>query len=489
MNLKAYVTPFIFGLIGIFSFAPYSIKPLIFFSYAYLIRELVFTNNQRFIKLILWSFAHWGFGMSWLIVSVYYYGETTILISALIYIILVILLSGVFSAPLYFLSLAQIQDQSKHKILNILAIVSVFIVNEWTMNYLLWGVPWLISGLTLIDTFAQKVYPFLGVAAASFLVYLIAALIAASYKSNKKLFYVYSAISCIFLVPFNEPIKKNSTNDLSFSIIQPSTDPFLKYEDGYAEKIEDNIYKLIAKTPENTELIILPEAELPYSYQDNRFINFRLNVPENIIMGSWSYEKEKLFNSMINLSNNHIYNKVHLVPFGEFIPFNEQLRGLISFFDMPMSYVNKGNNTQMPFKLEKKSETAISPLICFDIAFSETVRKSNISSKFMVNISNDTWFGNSIGPYQHLDIARARAIENNKWLIRSANDGISAIIDNNGTIVDKLSKGERGVLNGTLQFIDEPSFYSKFGHGIILVLSSLILGICVIINLCKKYLS
>jgi apolipoprotein N-acyltransferase len=192
---------------------------------------------------------------------------------------------------------------------------------------------------------------------------------------------------------------------------------------------------------------------------------------------------------MINLSNNHIYNKVHLVPFGEFIPFNEQLRGLISFFDMPMSYVNKGNNSQMPFKLEKRGETAISPLICFDIAFSETVRKSNISSKFMVNISNDTWFGNSIGPYQHLDIARARAIENNKWLIRSANDGISAIIDNNGTIVDKLSKGERGVLNGTLQFIDEPSFYSKFGHGIILVLSSLILGICVIINLCKKYLS
>ena len=312
MNLKTYVTPFIFGLIGILSFAPYSIKPLIFFSYAYLIRELVFKNNQRFIKLMLWSFAHWGFGMSWLIVSVYYYGETTILISSLIYIILVILLSGVFSAPLYFLSLAQIQDQSKHKILNILAIVSVFIVNEWTMNYLLWGIPWLISGLTLIDTFAQKVYPFLGVAAASFLVYLVAALIAASYKSNQKLFYVYSAISCIFLVPFSEPIKKNDANDLLFSLIQPSTDPFLKYEDGYAGKIEDNIYKLIAKTPENTQLIILPEAELPYSYQDNRFINFRLNVPENIIMGSWSYERGKLFNSMINLSNNHIYNKVHL---------------------------------------------------------------------------------------------------------------------------------------------------------------------------------
>ena len=73
-------------------------------------------------------------------------------------------------------------------------------------------------------------------------------------------------------------------------------------------------------------------------------------------MGSWSFEKGKLFNSMINLSNNHIYNKVHLVPFGgEFIPFGEQLKANI-IFDMPMSYIKQGNNTQMPFKLEKKDK-------------------------------------------------------------------------------------------------------------------------------------
>ena len=146
----------------------------------------------------------------------------------------------------------------------------------------------------------------------------------------------------------------------------------------------------------------------------------------------------------INIDTGQIYNKIHLVPFGEYIPFIASLRGLISFFDMPMSDVNHGKQGQK--SINSKIGT-FSPLICYDIAFPNTVRLSNISSQFIINISNDTWFGSSIGPYQHLDIARVRAIENNKWLIRSTNDGFSAVIDNNGTIVDKLDKGESGVIN------------------------------------------
>ena len=155
-----------------------------------------------------------------------------------------------------------------------------------------------------------------------------------------------------------------------------------------------------------------------------------------------------------------------------------------------MSYVNKGNNTQMPFKLEKKGEITISPLICFDIAFSETVRKSNISSNFIINVSNDTWFGKSMGPYQHLAITRIRAIENNKWIIRATNDGISAIITNNGTIVDKIDKNISGVINSGINFTSKRSLYNIFGHYIPFILALIIVLTSFIINLCsqrKKY--
>ena len=126
------------------------------------------------------------------------------------------------------------------------------------------------------------------------------------------------------------------------------------------------------------------------------------------------------------------------------------------------------------------------PLICFDIAFGNTVRKSNISSLFMINISNDTWFGNSIGPYQHLDIARVRSIENNRWMIRATNDGFSAIIDNNGTIVDKLDKGVSGVLNSSIKLEETRTFYSKYGYYLPYLLALSILIFSVIINICSR---
>ena len=88
MKLKEYVTPFFFGFIGIFAFAPFSLKPLIILSYAYLIKELSFKSSST-RQLIMWSIGHWGFGMSWLIVSVYYYGETSIAVSLIIFVLLI----------------------------------------------------------------------------------------------------------------------------------------------------------------------------------------------------------------------------------------------------------------------------------------------------------------------------------------------------------------------------------------------------------------
>ena len=488
MNLKQFLIPFFFGFIGIFAFSPFSIKPLIILSYSYLIRELVYRENSSLKKIIFWSFGHWGFGMSWLIVSVYYYGETSILISLIIFLLLILILTTFFSLPLSILRFRLFSRNNASQHIELLYISSIFILSELSRYYLLNGVPWLIPGSVFLDTNTQYIYSIFGVAAGSMLIYLFASLIALYWGRNKNISYIIFLSSLILFIPVTLE-KIEDRRDIYVSIIQPSSDPFLKYKNGYKNEIEQNILNLVERTSPKSEIVVLPEAELPYSMQSKDFTNFIKKIDtsnKEFISGVWSYKDEYLYNALININTSESYNKMHLVPFGEYIPFISSLRGIISFFDMPMSNVKHGNKNQQNIAIFQDKTINFAPLICFDIAFSNTVRKSNKSSYFMINISNDTWFGKSIGPYHHLDITRVRAIENNKWIIRSTNDGFSAIITNNGTIVDIIEKGITGVINSGINIEKERSLYNIYGYFIPYLLSILIIVISAIMFKCRK---
>jgi len=488
MNLKQFLIPFFFGFIGIFAFSPFSIKPLIILSYSYLIRELVYRENSSLKKIIFWSFGHWGFGMSWLIVSVYYYGETSILISLIIFLLLILILTTFFSLPLSILRFRLFSRNNVSQHIELLYISSILILSELSRYYLLNGVPWLIPGSVFLDTNTQYIYSIFGVAAGSMLIYLFASLIALYWGRNKNISYIIFLSSLILFIPVTLE-KIEDRRDIYVSIIQPSSDPFLKYKNGYKNEIEQNILNLVERTSPKSEIVVLPEAELPYSMQSKDFTNFIKKIDtsnKEFISGVWSYKDEHLYNALININTSESYNKMHLVPFGEYIPFISSLRGIISFFDMPMSNVKHGNKNQQNIAIFQDKTINFAPLICFDIAFSNTVRKSNKSSYFMINISNDTWFGKSIGPYHHLDITRVRAIENNKWIIRSTNDGFSAIITNNGTIVDIIEKGITGVINSGINIEKERSLYNIYGYFIPYLLSILIIVISAIMFKCRK---
>ena len=488
MNLKQFLIPFFFGFIGIFAFSPFSIKPLIILSYSYLIRELVYRENSSLKKIIFWSFGHWGFGMSWLIVSVYYYGETSILISLIIFLLLILILTTFFSLPLSILRFRLFSRNNASQHIELLYISSILILSELSRYYLLNGIPWLIPGSVFLDTNTQYIYSIFGVAAGSMLIYLFASLIALYWGRNKNISYIIFLSSLILFIPVTLE-KIEDRRDIYVSIIQPSSDPFLKYKNGYKNEIEQNILNLVERTSPKSEIVVLPEAELPYSMQSKDFTNFIKKIDtsnKEFISGVWSYKDEHLYNALININTSESYNKMHLVPFGEYIPFISSLRGIISFFDMPMSNVKHGNKNQQNIAIFQDKTINFAPLICFDIAFSNTVRKSNKSSYFMINISNDTWFGKSIGPYHHLDITRVRAIENNKWIIRSTNDGFSAIITNNGTIVDIIEKGITGVINSGINIEKERSLYNIYGYFIPYLLSILIIVISAIMFKCRK---
>ena len=484
MKILNFIIPALFGLIGIFAFAPFSIKFLIFISYGYLIHLLISNNNGVFWKVFCWGLGHWGLGMSWIIVSVYYYGETTIAMSSIIYILLVVILTLIFTSPLLILKSALSFTKINNNFFSVLFISSIFTISEFSRYFFLNGVPWLIPGNIFLDTISQNIYPIFGVTAASFFIYFICALFIV--YSNNKIFYVSAAILIISLLPFSpaDEIK----DGIKVSIVQPASDPFLKYEDNYYLKIEDNLNKLIDTVSKDSELVVLPEAELPYSQNSIRFINFLKNteISEKIILGVWKYEDAKLYNAIYSPRYNESYKKIHLVPFGEYIPFIEGLRGIINFFDLPMSNVSHGSQLQENIRI--LDNIPISSPICFDIAFPNTVRKMNKSSLLMINVSNDTWFGNSIGPYHHLSIARVRSIENNRYTIRATNDGISAIISNKGTIVTLLDKGKSGILEGNVKLIKNSTFYSRNGHLFFIILSFIIVLIPFLKIIWKKAL-
>jgi len=460
MILKSILTPLFFGLVGIFAFAPFSIEFLIFVSYIYLINELISYKKASFLRIFFWGIGHWGFGMSWVIVSVYYYGETTVALSAFIYILLTIILVLVFTAPLVLVNKLLLNVEINNKFIKIFIISTLLLMSETSRYFLLNGVPWLIPGNIFIDTITQNIYSIFGVSSASFLLYFLCVCIL-MFK-NTKTFYAVLILSLICVLPQYKSEEKGG--DYLVTIIQPSSDPFLKYTAGYYETIENNLLELIKKSSTESQLIVLPEAELPYSIQQTRFTNFLLksNISEKLLLGAWSVENNKLFNVIYNPNNSSLYKKKHLVPFGEYIPFISSLRGLIDFFDLPMSNVIHGQDNQKNIKIN--NNITVATPICYDIAFPRTVRKMNQNSDLIINISNDTWFGSSIGPHHHLEIARIRSIENDKWTIRATNDGYSAFITNKGTIVDFMSKGEVGILEAYVNLKKSRSFYNKYGY-------------------------
>ena len=470
------------GALSTLAFSPFDIKLVLPFTLVILIFFIV--NSKNFIDAckhaFSWGLGYWISGTGWLIVSIYYYGNTNIIISSIIILLMGILLSAVFIAPFATVRLIQF---TQNILLKSLFLASVLIILEFSRFLLLGGFPWLLPGFVFLDTLGQTMIPIFGVYGASYIIYFFASLIALSILENRKIFLSLGILSLSILIPNQINLNESLDENLSVSIIQPSLDPFKKYTEGSELNIEDTLINL-TNDSSDADLIIWPESPLPYLESNprmNQLIN-RIEEGSTVLSGSWEYSNNKLHNAMTIFGSDQTYLKRHLVPFGEYVPFESMLRGLIEFFDMPMSSLSAGESNQ---GLLKYRDYKILGMICFDIAFPLSYLNEIRESDFIVNISNDTWFGSSYGPYQHLQIVRARALEANKWVARGTSDGISTIVDNNGTIVSLLEKGVRGSLDGRIYKTIKSSFFYVYGYIISPILALIMMFVVLIIKLRK----
>ena len=180
---------------------------------------------------------------------------------------------------------------------------------------------------------------------------------------------------------------------------------------------------------------------------------------------NYNFETKQYFNSLIVLGkqqaddtqgqyyypSDNRFNKHHLLPIGEFVPFQEWLRPLAPFFNLPMSSFTRGDYVQ---KNLIANGITIAPLICFEIAFPAQLQANfQQDTQLLLTVSNDAWFGTSHGPHQHMEIARMRALEFGRPLVRSTNTGITAVVDHHGQFIDRLPQFEEGVLNSEVALV------------------------------------
>jgi apolipoprotein N-acyltransferase len=247
-------------------------------------------------------------------------------------------------------------------------------------------------------------------------------------------------------------------------------------------------YKTMTADHWDNDVIIWPEAAIPklepvatdyLSEMDNIAARTNTGLITGIV--NYNFETREAYNNLIALgqryqddkdegktSRGHYhyfhanrFAKHHLLPIGEFIPFEDWIRGLAPIFDLPMSSFSRGDYQQV--NLEAKGYH-FAPAICFEIAFPRQI-SANLyhNTDFIITVSNDAWFGGSHGPAQHLEIAQVRAKEFGLPVLRATNNGITAFIDHRGQIQSRLPQFETAVLNDIIQQVKGYTPYRTFG--------------------------
>ena len=183
-------------------------------------------------------------------------------------------------------------------------------------------------------------------------------------------------------------------------------------------------------------------------------------------------EQGRYYNSVLAVGDQSgQYHKTRLVPFGEYVPLESLLRGLIQFFDLPMSSLSVGPSNQTPLTVQKQ---LIATAICYEVVYPDLVARNTREASLIVTVSNDTWFGESLGPLQHMQMVQMRALENAKPIIRGTNNGISGLVDQRGNIYGRMDQNSIDELSGVVQPRAGQTPFSITGSWPIIFLSWLI---------------
>lgn len=371
----------------------------------------------------------------------------------------------------------------------LLALPGIWVLGEWLRSWFLTGFPWLPLGNSQIDAPLAGWLPVFGVYGVSLLVALSAGLFwlilarpGLRLTATALLLAVWTSGGFLRAVDWTDPIDQPVT----VALVQANIAPSLKWQ---PEALETNLEAHLVLTREHmgTGVIVWPETAIP---------SFLHEVEQPLIGPLAEHARaagsELVIGVPIMEPNGHYYNgllsigtaedryyKRHLVPFGEYLPLGALIGPLVDWFDVPMSSFSAGRAEHAVLRV---GPYPVGVSICYEDVFPDLVRDALPQAAYLLNVTNDAWFGDSLAPAQHLEFARVRAAENGRYMVRATNTGISAIIDAKGRILATLPAFERGALVGEVQPFAGETPFSRIGSLFAVTLAAAMAGSAVLIG-------
>ncbi len=441
-------------------------------------------RNAAFLGFIFGLFF-FGFGVPWTFNSIHEFGHAPLFLSAILAGLLVIVLA---LFPAFVASLTVRLGSEKFLDISTAATFAcLWVFFEWIRGWVFTGFPWLLIGHVHHTGPLQGLLPVFGSFGASWVTILFGCFIAVLVLSEikQKIVAVIALMIITISLYFANQIIWTQADDekLDVVLIQGNISQEMKWDRTKHVYIMEK-YLAMSKGHFDADIIIWPETAIPtyYSMVKDSFIRkVKQTADENNIdylMGVFTFDSNNahVYNSVMTLGSElGFYRKQHLVPFGEYIPFRGLLTFLERYIDLPMADISKGEGRP----LVSLKGHPVGASICYEAVYGNEVINAMPEAKFLINVSNDAWFGDSLAPHQHLEITRSRAVETGRYLLRSTNTGISAVIDPHGTIINKSVQFQDDVVRATISPHTGITPYARWGNrGIMSIVFGSLLGLC-----------
>ena len=468
------------GGIAVLAFAPFSLFPLAIISPLILFIAWGNLSPKRAAwRGWLYGLGLFGFGVSWLAIPVATFGGldliSSIVLTGLFISVLALYFAGLGFAVVYYFPACE-------KVRLLLILPAAWTLVEWLRSWLFTGFPWLLFGYSQIDSPLAGYAPLFGVYGVTWVTIFSATLLLFGMISNtrlgwKKIGGLFVLMWVLGAVLTNIEWGRKTEKTLDVALIQASIPQELKYQPSQKAPSLQR-YLSLSKVHHDADLIIWPETAIPVfedeaedtinAIEEMAFLyglDFLVGIPKRETLRDVKTlnQHERYYNSVMQISRKGIqfYYKQHLVPFGEYLPFRQELDFFWKHIHIPFSDYHAGGGNQ---PLLKFKGIAAGIAICYEDAFSNEMQRHLTAAGFLINVSNDGWFGDSLAPHQHLQIARMRAKELGRYLLRSANTGITAIIDPHGNIVKKSKQFEEYVIRAKINAYEGGSLYALSGN-------------------------